>query len=213
MVSSMTEWALQERLVEQWGIRPFRLGGHSVRLLSWEVMTPSWQINDSRGLWTEPSVDFLGVTQDGSLMAIELKRVWGGPVTLAQAAAQALASALRVEQSVANPKLESVYRAARQGAIGRVPLVGPETAADAVAQHTGGLALADVLGAAVISVVAIEQARPTSAREQMTMEEVFEVLGRSVQRDSVKLRSRLHNALDVDSRERRLSVDFVPFSQ
>lgn len=71
---SLTEWQLQSLSTQRWVREGVDLDGERLLLFAWEVMTPSWQINDAQRYWNEPSIDFLCLDEQGRLVAIELKR-------------------------------------------------------------------------------------------------------------------------------------------
>ena len=68
----MTEWELQELLTPLWMERGIDLAGEQLVLVAWEVMLPSWKINDPSETWL-PSIDFVALDSDARLVAIELK--------------------------------------------------------------------------------------------------------------------------------------------
>ncbi len=64
--------ALGGQLTSAWIQDGMSIGGRRVFLAAWEVMTPSWRINDSKRHWGEPAIDLLGIAANGDLVAIEL---------------------------------------------------------------------------------------------------------------------------------------------
>ncbi|KJS02787.1 MAG: hypothetical protein VR65_03785 [Desulfobulbaceae bacterium BRH_c16a] len=73
----MTEWELQCRLTERWAADGLRINGRLHFLAAWEVMSPSWRINDSRRYWSEPSIDFLVADECLNLTAENHRQLFG----------------------------------------------------------------------------------------------------------------------------------------
>lgn len=55
----MTEWELQNHLTKKWRKNNFFHNGTEYILVCWELMFPSWDINDKRTKWNEISIDFI----------------------------------------------------------------------------------------------------------------------------------------------------------
>jgi hypothetical protein len=70
----MTEWELQLALTPRWVRDGVFINGERLLVVGWEVMSPSWQMNEASKYWSEPSIDFLAADSTGHLVAIELKR-------------------------------------------------------------------------------------------------------------------------------------------
>ena len=68
----MTEWELQIALTRRWAGEGANVAGRRHMLVAWEVMAPSYEINDYRR-FGEPAIDFLLVDEDGQLRAVEVK--------------------------------------------------------------------------------------------------------------------------------------------
>jgi hypothetical protein len=96
----VTEHHLQAELARLWAGEGIP-GGPSERimLLGWEVMLPSWRINDARLHWSEPSADFLGIDRLGHLVIVELKVNLRGVKPVLDVASQLTAAALLCERS------------------------------------------------------------------------------------------------------------------
>ncbi|MEW6667146.1 MAG: hypothetical protein AB1512_18235, partial [Thermodesulfobacteriota bacterium] len=56
----MNEWDLQRQLSRIWrGAISIEHRAQLYRLVCWELMFPSWQINYKLRKWNEPSIDFI----------------------------------------------------------------------------------------------------------------------------------------------------------
>lgn len=117
---TLTEWELQDRLTRLWLRDGVEIGGDRQMLVAWEVMTPSWGINDAHGKFDEPSIDFLVVDRSGRLMAVELKRVVPGIRPAWRALCQVTHRAVLLERTFSPDRLEGAYRACATGTHGRV---------------------------------------------------------------------------------------------
>lgn len=70
----MNEWELQHKLSKKYRKEKFILEQNKYDLVLWELMFPSWKINDNRGKWNEPSIDFIFYSEKKSeFLCIELK--------------------------------------------------------------------------------------------------------------------------------------------
>jgi hypothetical protein len=115
-----TEWALQEHLTDVWSRDGVEIGGQLHMLVAWEVMAPSWQINDARGKFDEPSIDFLVVDRAGRLTAMELKRAVSGIKPAWRVLCQVTHRAVMLKRDFSREQLEGAYLACASGAHGRV---------------------------------------------------------------------------------------------
>ena len=70
----MNEWDLQHLLTQRW-----RNGENLIfrnkkfSLICWELMFPSWEINDNKTKWNEPSIDFIFFDNEQTFLCVELK--------------------------------------------------------------------------------------------------------------------------------------------
>jgi hypothetical protein len=104
----MTEWQLQKELTVAWAGRGgMSLAGEWFSLLAWEVMLPSWRINDARGHWSEPSIDFLALDRDGHLVAVELKVGLRGITSVMETAMQVTATAVMLARTGTEERIRS----------------------------------------------------------------------------------------------------------
>ena len=115
-----TEWELQERLTAMWSQDGVVIDGERHMLVAWEVMAPSWKINDARWKFDEPSIDFLMVNRSGRLTAVELKRVVSGITPAWRVLCQVTHRALLLEREFSPDRLEGAYRGCVSGGHGRV---------------------------------------------------------------------------------------------
>jgi len=70
----MNEWDLQKILTEEWIDRKFNFNSSFYELICWELMFPSWEINNAKSKWNEPSIDFILYSKEKSeFLCVELK--------------------------------------------------------------------------------------------------------------------------------------------
>jgi hypothetical protein len=115
----MTEWELQVSLTRRWAAKGADVNGRPHMLVAWEVMAPSFGINDSRR-FGEPAVDFLLVDEDGLLRAAEVKPSLP-PSEARRAALQVTRLALLLHANFAVESLMRAHDACWSGAYGRLP--------------------------------------------------------------------------------------------
>jgi hypothetical protein len=118
-MAPVNEWQLQELLTPRWLADGIQLGDERLMLVAWEVMLPSWDINDSTKRWNEPAIDFLGLDESGRLAAIELKMVVPGRKPAWAVLCQVTHRAVGLSRSFAPDLLEGAYAACRGGGHGR----------------------------------------------------------------------------------------------
>lgn len=118
--AALTEWQLQERLTELWSREGVEIDGERHMLVAWEVMAPSWRINDAHGKFDEPSIDFLAADRSGRLIVIELKRTVRGSRPAWRVLCQVTYRAMRLAQTFSLDGLERAYMEAAGGLHGRV---------------------------------------------------------------------------------------------
>jgi hypothetical protein len=117
----MTEHEMQMALTDKWADEGIALEtGEVLRLVAWEVMAPSWMVNDASRRWGEPAADFLATDDANNLVAIELKPRLTAPRTVWRAACQVTHIALALAQSVSASSLRRVRQACLSGVHGRV---------------------------------------------------------------------------------------------
>jgi hypothetical protein len=86
----MTEWELQDQLTVQWIKSPLQFQGTSYFLVAWELMFPSWEINNNKKKWNEVSVDFILFDGKETFLCLELKNILKGQKPLLAAYCQAV---------------------------------------------------------------------------------------------------------------------------
>jgi hypothetical protein len=69
----MNEWQLQDHLTTTWLQSPPIIDGRKFHLVAWELMFPSWGINDKKRKWNEVSVDFILFDSKQTFLCLELK--------------------------------------------------------------------------------------------------------------------------------------------
>ena len=122
----MTEWRIQEALTRRWVDSGVRLGDEKLVLLAWEVMVPSWRINDARKYWAEPSIDFVCLDSGGRLVAIELKREVPGIKPAWSVLCQVTHRATQLARTADEERIGKAFTAARSGEHGRVTAISDE---------------------------------------------------------------------------------------
>ena len=116
---AVTEWLLQESLTQRWLGPGIDLGGEKLLLVAWELMVPSWEINDAAMRWNEPSIDFLAIDRSGRLVAIELKIEVPGRKPAWAVLCQVTHRAVCVARTVTPELLERAHDACVRGEHGR----------------------------------------------------------------------------------------------
>ena len=85
----MNEWELQHYLTKKWRKENLYYNSIKYRLICWELMFPSWDINDNKTKWNEISTDFIFYSIELSeLLCVELKNIIKGKKNLLSAYCQ-----------------------------------------------------------------------------------------------------------------------------
>ena len=85
----MNEWDLQHYLSVKWREENLIVEGNEYELVCWELMFPSWRINDKHGKWDEKSVDFIFYsTSLNEFICVEIKNLIRGRKELLSAFCQ-----------------------------------------------------------------------------------------------------------------------------
>lgn len=85
----MNEWELQHYLTKKWRKENLYYNGFEYHLVCWELMFPSWDINDKRTKWNQISIDFILYSIELSeLLCVELKNIIKGKKNLLSAYCQ-----------------------------------------------------------------------------------------------------------------------------
>lgn len=70
----MNEWDLQKKLTKEWSNTGINVEGKNYDLICWELMFPSFRINNNKKLWNEKSIDFIFYSQENeTFICCELK--------------------------------------------------------------------------------------------------------------------------------------------
>ena len=117
----MNEHELQLRLTKLWTTEGVKIQGRCHFLVAWEVMSPSWRINDAGKYWTEPSADFLVADEHMRFTVIELKSRITGVKPCWLVLSQVTHRAVELGCSISKANLEQAYSACWSGAHGRIP--------------------------------------------------------------------------------------------
>jgi hypothetical protein len=110
----MNEHELQAVLTRNWEANGLVIDGQRQCLVAWEVMTPSWRINNAKVFWAEPSIDFLVSDENMQLTAVELKTTIRGVKPCWQALVQVTHRAAALRETVSFERLQSAYNACRR---------------------------------------------------------------------------------------------------
>lgn len=116
----MTEWELQSTLTERWASEGLKINDCLQFLVAWEVMSPSWRINDAKIYWSEPSIDFIFADKHMTLTAVELKRKISGIKPGWLVLSQVTHRVVELLRTISQEKLESAYMACWSGDHGRI---------------------------------------------------------------------------------------------
>ena len=85
----MNEWELQHYLTKKWRNNNLIYNQFEYHLVCWELMFPSWDINDKRTKWNEISIDFILYSIELSeFLCVELKNIIKGKKELLSAYCQ-----------------------------------------------------------------------------------------------------------------------------
>ena len=89
----MNEWELQDHLSTKWRAGNFIFNDFEYQLVCWELMFPSWLINNNKSKWNEVSIDFiLYSTELSQFLCVELKNKISGKQKLLSGYCQATGS-------------------------------------------------------------------------------------------------------------------------
>ncbi|MBL0317569.1 MAG: hypothetical protein IPP69_18135, partial [Flavobacteriales bacterium] len=94
----MNEWQLQDQLTISWIHNLPIIEGLVFDVVAWELMFPSWKINDNKGKWNEVSVDFILFDRDQTFLCLELKNEIKEQRALLSAYCQTLRTHLFLQQ-------------------------------------------------------------------------------------------------------------------
>ena len=117
----MSEHDLQEQLTATWVHQPPKVNGlGELTLLAWEVMFPSWKINDKWTRFGEPAADFIFLTDSSDFVLVEIKAKALTKGTLWKAMCQVSHQAVLFAETYNIGRMISAVSACNAGAKGRV---------------------------------------------------------------------------------------------
>jgi hypothetical protein len=116
----MTEWELQRALTDHWVPRGVQHRDEWLMLVAWEVMFPSWDINNAKHNWSEPSIDFIAIDGVGRLVAIELKVAVAGVEQAWRVLTQVTHRAICIARTAKPQLLQGAHRSCWSGSDGEV---------------------------------------------------------------------------------------------
>jgi hypothetical protein len=106
----MNEWQLQDHLSKRFRAEGFRHDGVTYDLVCWELMFPSWGINDNRFRWNEVSVDFIFWSEAmNQILVTELKNHITQPRQMCSAYCQVLHRTTLFTQQYHPEKLQAAH--------------------------------------------------------------------------------------------------------
>lgn len=105
------EWKLQDECTKEWSERGLRIPGiGQLALVAFEVMFPSWRINEQRKPPWTPSIDFLFLNETNQFVLLEMK-CDPQPVDLLQALCQVSTMAIELRNSFTAERMISAHSA------------------------------------------------------------------------------------------------------
>lgn len=105
----LDEHELQRRLTPIWTRKGLGIGGRHCFLLAWEMMFPSWRVNDNKKEFNQRSIDFVFADEAGALYAVEVKTVVQSPANAWNVLAQVTDRAALMHSSRAFEKLQVAF--------------------------------------------------------------------------------------------------------
>lgn len=107
----MNEWELQEILSSNWLQKKLEYNSDKFRLICWELMFPSWSINDNKRKWNEISIDFIFYSEKTeTFICGELKNKIKGRKNLLAAYCQTVQKSIRFIQQYSPPKMKKAMK-------------------------------------------------------------------------------------------------------
>lgn len=116
----ITEWEIQSKLTARWAADGLMINDSLQFLVAWEVMFPSWRINDSKKYWSEPSIDFIFADKFFNFTAVELKRKVFGVKPCWHVLSQVTHRAFEIMRSISPENIKRAYSACWSGSHGRI---------------------------------------------------------------------------------------------
>jgi len=107
----MNEWELQEILSSNWRQKNLEYNSDEFRLICWELMFPSWSINDNKRKWNEISIDFIFYSEKTeTFICGELKNKIKGRKNLLSAYCQTVQRSIRFIQQYSPSKMNKAMK-------------------------------------------------------------------------------------------------------
>jgi len=105
------EWRLQDECTKEWSENGLHISGiGQLTLVAFEVMFPSWRINEKRKPPWTPSIDFLFLNETNQFVLLEMKYN-PSPGKLLKALCQVSTMAIQVQNSFTKERLTSAHSA------------------------------------------------------------------------------------------------------
>jgi hypothetical protein len=106
----MNEWELQNILTQKYYQEGLNYQGTTYKLVCWELMFPSWGINDNKRKWNEPSIDFIFYSAENlTFLCVELKNVVKAQKDLLSAYCQVTDRAIRFQAEYSIDKITKAH--------------------------------------------------------------------------------------------------------
>lgn len=105
----MNEWQLQDQLTLAWLQNPLTFEGKACDVVAWELMFPSWKINNNKKKWNEVSLDFILFDHEQTFLCLELKNEIKGRRALLSAYCQSLTRTYLFRQQYNPERMRSAH--------------------------------------------------------------------------------------------------------
>ena len=107
----MNEWDLQNSLSKYWRDNALLFESEYFKLICWELMFPSWSINDNKRKWNEISIDFIFYAQESkTFICGELKNVIKSRKELLSAYCQTITRSMEFTRQYSCEKMNSAMK-------------------------------------------------------------------------------------------------------
>jgi hypothetical protein len=115
-----TEPELQKDLTPLWWEEGLKIDEKHLFLAAWEVMLPSWKINDGKIHFGEPAMDFLFLDINGMAYILELKPEVSANMGIWLALAQTTYFSTYFRNTASYKNLDSIHTQANSGRFNRI---------------------------------------------------------------------------------------------
>ena len=106
----MNEWDLQKEISKKFRYNDFCFQNSQFKLVCWELMFPSWRINDKNRKWNETSIDFIFYSEEiNTFLCVELKNNIKSKKKLISAFCQTTDRAIKFLKEYSTSKIEKAY--------------------------------------------------------------------------------------------------------